>query len=243
MPVAPNLKIWRIQLKDSLTGQAIITSGGTVYVATAGGSKKVALKTSAGATASNPSAATRGLFEFYTLDTVQTVDLYGMAPGGQFFVAKGIAPSGPNEIAIDTNQRYQAAVIPFDQTDFTAAAETDSGFDVPNGAMMLPNPMVRVTAIDATETIDAGTAAGESGVAAGFMATVSIATLGLAKASLANGALTMGALLFVQDSANAGDEAPEGSVSQGGKSIVYTTSAGSDTGIGFIVLPYMLSAQ
>lgn len=234
------MRRYEIQLCDQM-GRNIISAGGVVYVAEAGDTTKIATKDSAGATLTNPVALTRGKLEFYTADDVESVDLYGMAPGGQAFQEFGVKPSGPNEIIINLQQAHQNLIIPFDQADFAANTEIDSGFDEPQSgkALMLPHPSVRVTAIDATETIDVGTLSTDSGDADGYIAAISLGTAALVQALILNGANTMGALFERQDSANAGDLVPAAHVSAG-KSITYTTSAGSDTGKGFISLPYLL---
>lgn len=231
-----------IQLMDHVTGEIIQSSGGVVYVAKPGDTGKATLTDDSGAALSNPLALTNGKMEFSIDVATETVDLYGIAPGGQAFQALTVSPSGPNEIYIDTGRKNHVLVIPFDQADFTATVETDSGFDIPSRAVVLPHPIVRVTAIDATETIDVGTKTSESGDPDGFLALASIGTLGLVKGTIANGTPTLGALLYVQDSVNAGDEAREESTASAGKSVVYTTSTGSDTGKGFINIPYLLAA-
>jgi hypothetical protein len=233
-------RIFKIQLAD-LDGRPLLTSGGKVYVATNGDAAKATLYNSAGASLTNPVTPTRGQIEFYVADSVTTVDLYGVSGDGYAFQTLNVAASGPNEIKLDTNRRHQTLVIPFAQGDFTANTETATGFVEPTSALMLPNPAVRVTTIDATETIDVGTLSTDTGDADGFIAGLALGTPGLVKATVTNGSNTMGALFEVQDSANAGDINSEGRVS-GGKSITITTSAGSDTGEGFIYLPYLLAA-
>jgi len=173
---------------------------------------------------------------------VDTVDLYIMTPTGQFVVRKGVKASGPNELIYNTSDRYTVAVVPFAFTDSAATVEQDTGIDLPTGAMVLPNISIVVTEVDATETIDIGMLSSESGGDAdGFAVTLSVATLGTVKATLANGATTLGALLWVQDSANAGDEAPEARViTAANRSISYTSSAGSDTFAGFAQIPYIV---
>jgi hypothetical protein len=169
---------------------------------------------------------------------VNTVDLYIQSPGGQFIVKAGVAP-GSHDFAVDTSMRRQVAVIPFAMVD-TTVTETDTGFDTVANAFYEPFPAIRVTAIDSTETVDVGTATGESGDPDGFIAAVSVGTTGLFQGLILNAANTMGALFERQDSANAGDLQPAVHASDG-KSIVWTPSAGSDTGKGFIYLPYFLA--
>jgi hypothetical protein len=238
-------KAYSIQLRDHRSGELIQASGGKVYVAQTGSPAKETLYDMDGAALANPVALSNGRMSFQVDADVNSVDLYIMAPGGQFVTYPGVAPGGPNEINIDTGQRHQVAVIPFSIDDTMAATETDTGFDMPLHAAVQPNPMVRVTAVDATETIDIGLLSSETaGDADGFAAGVSVATAGLAKATIANGANTLGALFEVQDSANAGDLTHEQHVVTGSNatSITYTLSAGSDTAEGFLVLPYLLTA-
>lgn len=235
------MREYRIQLKDLFTGKTIITAGGKVYVAITGDAAKQTLYDKDGAALSNPVTPTRGFINFFVADTVEKVDLYGLAPGGEFFVRKEIVPSGDNELLVDTNNRYQSFVIPFAIADTSAATETSTGFVIPSKAAMLPTPFVDVLTADATEDIDVGTLSSDSGDADGFIDSVSVGTAGIAKATLLASGDTMGALLSVLDSANAGDDAPEADVSMVGKTITYTLSTGSDTAEGFIHLPYYLA--
>lgn len=232
---------WRIQLKDAATGESIISAGGKCYVAANGDAAKQTLKDKDGASLSNPITPTRGFLNFFAADTVEKVDLYILAPGGEFVVVKDVKPSGPNEINVPTQQRHFAFVIPAAIADTAAATETATGFVIPAKAAILPTPFVDVLTIDATEDIDVGTLSTDSGDADGFIDSVSVGTAGLVKATLLASGDTMGALLSVLDSANAGDDAPEADVSMVGKQITYTFSAGSDTAEVFIHLPYYLA--
>jgi len=236
------MKEFRIQLKDAQTGEAIITAGGKVYVAAAGDAQKATLYDKNGAALANPVTPTRGGISFFVADTVATVDLYGMAPGGQFFTRAGVPASGPNEIAINTGDRNQCFVIPFSINDTTAAAETNTGFSIPAAAALLPTPLVFVSTLDSGMTIDFGTLSSASGDADAFIDGVALTTAGLAKATLLNSGVTMGAKFYVQDSANAGDKAPEIDISQAGKVLTYTLSGSTDTAEGFIIQPYLLAA-
>lgn len=229
------------QLKSLTTGAAIAIAGGAVLVVAAGGTAKASLFDADGASITNPQTLTRGAFDFNVADSVSAVDLYIQSPTGHFIVLKNVKPSGDASILVDDSLADTTMVIPFDIADTTAATETDTGFTVP-GAVQ-PNVLVDVETVDATETIDVGTDSGDSGDADGFIDGASVATAGLVKGSLANGAVTLGALLYVQDSANAGDAAPEPDVSMVDKAITYTLSAGTDTANGFIMLPIQLPAS
>lgn len=230
------------QLKSLVTSKAIESSGGKVMVVTAGGSAKVSLLDADGAALTNPLSLTRGGFDFNVADTVASVDLYIQTPTGHFLVVKGVKPSGDASIYYDNSVSHTTFVIPFDADDQAGdATETGTGFTLV-GAVQ-PNVAIDVVDIDATETIDAGTDSGDSGDADGFIDGLSLATAGYIKATNANGAVTLGSKLYVQDSANAGDDYPEQDISQIGKEVTYTLSSGADTAAGFIVLPQQLPAS
>lgn len=232
------LKHYEMHITDVLTGQTIATAGGKVYVAKAGDAQKETLYTKAGAALANPITPTNGKIEFWTLDTVATVDLYVQAASGHFVVQKGVAASGPNQILIDKGQINTVMVIPFSIADTTANTETNTGFSVPTGSLVLPTGVgAQILTEDSGITVDFGTLSSASGDADGFIDGLSTATAGIVKATLANGALTLGALLYVQDSANAGDEAPEANASSSGRAITYTLASGADTAEGFFLLP------
>ena len=260
---------YRIQLKDAITGATIQSTGGVCYVAEAGGAAKVTLYDKTGASASNPSSLTRGFINFFTAETVTSVDLYILAPGGQFVVATGIVASGPNEILVDTGNRMQCMKIPFSADDFTAASENLTGFTEPTNALMLPDPAVLVTTLDATETIDLGTLSTDSGDADGFIAAASVAAAALVPAvigfdvgtnntvvDITGGDVewTLGALFHPAGTKVAKSEGGDAAATDGngfaykqahvsgGKAITYTPTAGSDTAEGFFLLPYLLAA-
>lgn len=223
---------WRIQLMDAWTGENIVTAGGTCHVSTAGSPDKATLLTKAGAALANPITPTRGFINFFVVDTVDSVDLYIQAPGGQFVVLAGVKPSGPNEIAINTAKKDQLYKIPFSIADSVAATEKDTGFDLPALCFVLDRLHgcgLHVTALDATEDIDVGT--GEvnptetGGDANGF-----IAASDLDNAVLVTG--TNGALFSTN--------APYRSDANAAKSITYTLTTGTDTAKGFILMPIVL---
>lgn len=235
------MRHYGIQLKDSVTGEAIIASGGVAVVTKAGSADKESLLTSGGAAAANPVAIINGRIEFNVADDVNSVDIYGVGPSGHGFWVRGVKPSGPNEIAIDRNTRLTTIMVPFSHADQAGdATETDTGVDLPDGLVDPLRSGLQVVNVDGTETIDVGLlSGGTGGDADGFMDGASIATAGPVGLSLANGAVTMGALLREQDSANAGDLVPKAYAAGSGTNttrLSYTLSSGTDTGDGFIVL-------
>jgi len=239
----PGYLEYRIQLKDAATLESIITAGGVCYVAGADDPAKVTLYSDKiGTSLANPIALTRGFINFFTADTVASVDLFIEAPGGQSLVAKGITPSGPNELLVDTLSRHQVMVIPFAIADTAANTETDTGFDTGVDKVFQPFPFVRVTTLDDTETIDVGTDGSGADDPNGFMAAVPVATAVINLPTLDDTVETLGVLLKETDSANAGDFVPEPFVNSVDEDITYTLSAGTDTAEGYIHLPYLLAA-
>lgn len=232
---------YSIQLQSHVDGGPLLGAGGVCYVATAGGAAKVALKDKDGGAADNPVALVRGKIEFYTANTVNSVDLYGIDGEGHFFVAKGIRPSGPGWINIDPNQRHQCMVIPFSIADTTDNVETETGFTLETNMALLPGGvLVDVLTADSSETIDVGTDGSGGNDPDGIIDGLSLTNAVAVKATLLNSGVTLGALLKVQDSANAGDAVPEAYIDSAAEDITYTLSSGTDTAEGFIYLPYLL---
>lgn len=249
-------KLYSIQLKDAFTGTIIQSSGGMAQVCVAGSPDKQTLYNEDGTSLSNPVALTRGKLEFWTDADTNSVDIYGIAPTGHGFVIQGVKPSGNNEYPINTNDRQTLAVIPFSHADSTANTEKDTGFDLPVGSIVLPHGVaIDVVDTDATETILFGILASETGDADGFGVGLDVATAGTVVAApvLTVGSnetyfssTTLGALVcgFLAGSDTAGDVGtvnPKGhAIATGKTSVSYTTSAGSDTCSGFILLPLLL---
>lgn len=237
-------RIHDYQLVSSLTGVAIRDAGGVCYVATAGANAKVTLTDPDNdfAALTNPVALVNGRIRFAVEKTIETVDMYILAPGGHFIVYDGAVAGGTPEIYVDVNQRDQVYVIPFDIADTTAAVETDTGFDLPiNAYVKAMGVGVIVDTLDATETVDVGLLASETGGDAnGLMAALDVAVAGFIGATMLGTGATMGALLVVDESA--GDLVPEGHPGDGiAESISYTLTAGTDTAVGKIVLPVQLA--
>lgn len=237
-------KRYKIQLYG--TDRKIIqTSGGVCKVCTAGDAVEQLVTNKAGSSLTNPVVLSSGEIEFYVADdTVQSVDLYIMAPGGQFVVRRTVKPGETGEIYLDTEQPNQVAVIPMsaDDAGYTAATEIDTGFDMPDEATILPQGVgMDVSTVDAGESIDVGLLSTEGGGDAdGFLAVLLTSVAGVTLASLLAATQTLGALLRVDESA--GDLVPESHRIDGtAVSVSYTATAGSDTVEGFIKIPYLIN--
>ncbi len=230
---------YKIPLADLRDGSAIIGAGGSYMVCQAGTATKQPIYNKAGTQLNSTTAFVAlnyGAMEFYVPDTVNIangVDIYGMAPDGQFFVKRGVVPSGPNQIMVDRGIREQVALVPFSATDSTAASEKDTGLDLIVNSVVSPFVGVRMLTVDATETIDVGILSTETGDADGFLALMPVSGSGTAMAKSAS-TNTRGALL-------GGATLDRGYVVLStGVSVSYTLTAGSDTADGLIILPYTL---
>jgi hypothetical protein len=115
--------------------------------------------------------------------------------------------------------------------------ETQTAFTFPATAIV-EDVYLNVITIDATETVDVGTA-GTSNDPDGFLAAASLATAGLVKGSLADGAITRGALLYEETGTGADVAyAPTKAIGAGNDPVTYTCSAGSDTAVFDIIIEW-----
>lgn len=236
--------------KSNPNGEAITTSGGNAYVTAAGGTAKLALFNKDGTTLANPIALTNGKVEFYTADSMVSVDVYGQAPTGHGFVVKGAKPSGNNEIFLSTGN-ITTLIIPFNIADTTANTETDTGFDLPTNALVQPQMGlgVDVATADSGHTILFGMLSSESGGDADglslALSLTNVATVpcnfgdsGTALNANTFGALTSGYLAGATGWAYNKQYRCDGTA----KSVSYTLASGTVTGAGFIRIPMTLSA-
>src|ERR1035437_7556240 len=217
---------FKSQLRNKVTGVAIAAAGGTVFVANAGLATKALLLTATGAALTNPITPTNGSLEFYTADTVASVDLYIQTPSGHFAVLKGVTPSGNGSIEVDVSKAHPIMVVPFAAADQTAdATETDTGFNLLINSIVLPvasGLSVDVTALHAGKTIDFGTAeaiAETGGDADGMASALTTATAIVVLSAVATGVPVTTHV-----------------------SITYTLSTGSTTNGGFLKIPVLLPA-
>lgn len=225
---------FRMQLISAVTGENASATGGQVQVCTAGTGTKAAIYDATGAVLTNPIQLTNGLIEFYTLDTVASVDVYGISAGGYAFNRTGLVAPGLSEIPIDSRCKEQVALIPFSAVDSTAATEKDTGFDLPVTAMVSPFVGVNVLGNQVSKTMDVGILSSEpSGDADGLMVAISLNAAGSVLAKSASTA-TRGALI------GAGTLDRGAAIVSGTQSVSYTTSSGSTTTNGLLAIPYTL---
>jgi hypothetical protein len=234
-------RIFDFQLVDTLTGRNIITTGGAFTICVAGTPDKVPLYDPVtlaliGTDGKAPVALVRGHITAAVLDTVDTVDILGFAPGGQFFEFLGHKANALPDGLVDTSRREQVARIPFSIADAVANVEKDTGFDFPVGSLVSPFAAVRVTTLEASRTISFGILSSESGGSAtGFINAITTAAANTVAAKSAATA-TRGSLI------GAGTLDTGYPVVTASQSISYTLAASTVSAKGFGILPYLLTA-
>jgi hypothetical protein len=230
-------QIYDMQLYDLTKAQTISNAGGGVIVCVNNDYLKVPLlNPDAGfAALANPLPIVNGRIRFATADAVTLVSLYGFSPTGHALAFQGIGAGQMPELNVDTGELLNVAVIPFAAADYVAGAERDTGLDLPALATVSPFAAVRVSVAEASRTIGFGILSTEpSGNATGFGTGVSLATAGLINLQSAATA-TRGALL-------GGSTLDRGhTVLATSRSISLSTSAGTVSARGALVLPYTLA--
>lgn len=217
---------FEIQLQEGaagsdLAGPSLITSGGKMIVTGRGTALRSTLYDANGASLANPVSFTAGHTVFYTLDTVASVDLYGLTGDGRAFQQFAVQADAAQMI-VCSKMRDQVLAIPIHNTDFAATVETATGFLEPTGAIFTADAVgVNCLALHASKTLDVGTLSSDTGDADGFISAIDVGTTGY---KVDNGALFSSGAPHVS----------------GGKSITATTSSGSTTLDVIAYLPYTL---
>lgn len=247
---------WAFTLVDSQTGNSIDDDSGTLLVLTAGSPTAPTIYsdnkgTSVANAVRTPRTFSNGRVRFWTDRSVTSVDLSLMTAKGQAYFFEDV-PYSQHRLLFDNNFRRHMLVLPFGASDNT---EIDTGVDLPVANLLVTDAHMRVTTIDATETLDWGILSTEAGGDAdGFMLVQSVANLGHVTGY---GVITNGSnidytvhtsgygALLKQGIAGADAVATVGGVTRRyyltdgtAKSISYTGSSGSDTAAGYLYLEY-----
>jgi hypothetical protein len=199
-----------------------------------------------------PRTFSNGRVKFWTARSVTNLDIsYMTAAGIAGFLSN--VPFSRHRILVDSQARSHILVVPIG---FSSAAEVDTGFDLPIANLLVKDVSLRVTTVDATETVDIGILAGEAGGDAdGFLLVMDVATAGFVNAYpvITGGANidyqlhTSGYGAFLkQGIAGADAVATNGGMSRRyyrtdgtAKSISYTETSGGDTLAGYAYVEYV----
>jgi len=234
--------IYSLQIQDFARGQPLATAGGAAIICQPGTARKATLfNADTGAALANPISMTRGNLRFATDIALATVDIYGFAPDGGFFVMRGARPGADPEIPYSMDQVQHTAVIPLAAPDFTATTEGNTGLQFPAGALLMPQVGLRVTVAEGSRTIEVGLLSSESGGDLdGLLDAVSLATAGTIVPAV-SGTPTLGALLVQNFGTTPAVNVPDthGIGATAARTISATFSASSATAQAFAVLPYI----
>ncbi len=234
--------IYQLQIQDFARGMPVASAGGAAIICQPGTARKASLfNPDTGAAIANPISLTRGNMRFATENTIATVDIYGFAPDGGFFVFRGARPGGDPEIPYSMDQVNHTAIIPIAAADFTAASEITTGLQFPAGALLSPAAALRVTVLEATRTIEVGLLSSESGGDAdGLLDAMSLAAVGTI-APAVSGTPTLGALLVQNFATTPAVNSPDthGIGATSARTITVTTSSGTVTAQCFALFPYI----
>lgn len=229
-----NIRHYQTQLKDSNLGKSIYKDG-KAFITTKNSPKLATVYDANGTELTNPISFTDGLIKFATLDTVEEVDVFAYTEDG-YSITIPNASSGTSDFCLNLQNQHQTLVIPFSyDTQTTIGTSFDCGVEEVAGVLYQPClGGIKVTAIDATETMEFG----NEDDADGYFNDISVATAGVVAAHPYGTATTVGVFGQLIYSADRVDGASRVGVS--GKSFTYNLSSGSDTGEGYIFLPSIL---
>lgn len=239
---------WKLQLFDKRTGLHINDDSGVAQVLGAGTAVEATIYSNLARTAAtNPLTFTDGLVEFWTLDSVTSVDISILTAAGDAIFLNATVP-GLTKVEVDTQKMDQRLVIALPFNDDSVA---DTGFDLPAN-MLLKECYLHVITTDA-ETLDVGILAGEAGGDEdGFLAAISVAAAGIIRpivvtngsseayvSSFKGGVLMYDGRVGTDTATDNGLAGTKSYITDGtAKSIVHTGSAGSDTFVGYLILEY-----
>ena len=169
---------YMLQLVNKRTGMPIDDDTGVANVLTVNSPAEVTIYADdMGTAASNPLTISNGVIRFFTAASVTSVDVSILTAAGQAVFVEGLTPS-QHRVDVDTENRSQLLVVPF--LFLAAGTVVDTGFDFPAKCRIDPFKLgLRVTTVDASETIDVGLLATEAGGDEdGFIVAASLANAG-----------------------------------------------------------------
>ena len=162
------------QLVGTRTKRPIDDDSGTFSVCTAGSPAEATIYSSREATSagSNPATLTNGVGQFWTDDSVTSVDIHGITSTGIPFTIEGLTPS-QHRVDINTEQ-YTGMVmtLPFDFSTTGSTSFHDTGHDLSTDNIVNPDIRVVITTagVDGSDFFQLGTSTDASAWLAGVKA-------------------------------------------------------------------------
>lgn len=249
--------IFSVALVDLYTGKGLGASGGVIQVCVNGTAHKATLldPNNGFVSLANPVSISggRATWAIATGSPGQAspvvCDIYGITGTGHFFCRTGVKPGDPTEIVVDTNDRDEVMIIPWAVADCVPGTEKDTGFQLPNGTIVVPPPFINVAvaAGQGSKTVSVGLLSSQGGGSAtGFVNGASLTSAGVAKGTLNGASATMGTLL--QTTQGGGSQViPEAALVNNttaqatAANISYTITSGATLAEGFFSIAYQLT--
>lgn len=223
-------------LTDQGTGNGVV-NGGMVF-STLSSPVKELLFNKSGVAIANPAPLVSGGFTGYLNNLVDLVDLYILAPSGQFVTMKQVSTDGIADVIVDRSNRQPVYVIPFSKVDYTAAVETSTGFKFKTDGLISVgvDAAVQVNTLEAAKTLSVGTLSTEAGGnATGLINAASLAAAVIVNAQ-SQATITRGALL------GAGTlDKGYAVTTNAARTISITLSAATTVADGWILLPCVIA--
>lgn len=145
---------WYLQVIDARTGKPVDDDNGKVQVLTAGAPTNVTVYSGAtdSAAATQPLSLSNGAVQYYTEESVTSVDLSVVSKGVGAFI-QDFTPSD-HSVEIDQSGGISQIVIPYGAT---GSSEVDSGLTIEGPTQILLVRLAPVTAAGSGALIDVGT--------------------------------------------------------------------------------------
>ena len=151
-------------LGSDQAGPSITGTGGKCIVTEAGGQEYLTLYDADGGALTNLISLTAGRGVFYTLDTIESVDIFILTGEGYSVQLWGVKADALHQVPVDRGNLHQMLVVPISIADqVTDATAVATGFTLIAGMVFLPFPMVKIDTVDAAITVDVGITGDEDG--------------------------------------------------------------------------------
>jgi hypothetical protein len=228
---------WYFQLFNTRTRKPIDDDSGICNVLTDGSPVEISLYTSGNGqtAASNPITFTNGVINFWTADTVTSLDLTIQTASAHAVFAESVTLSD-HRIDIDPDRMVQKLVIPYT---FSGASEAivDTGFDI-FAAMLIKDIELDVFTAMTGGVLDIGTSTDTDG----FLDGIAASTTGFPITALEEAIVSTSALFGAYLANITGTYVRKKHVranATSGANIVYTNTTSSSTaGNGYVYLTY-----
>lgn len=228
---------WYFQLFNTRTRRPIDDDSGICNVLTDGSPVEISIYTSGNGqtAASNPITFTNGVINFWTADTVTSLDLSILTASSHAIFAESVVPSN-QRIDIDPDRIVQKVVIPYLVVGASEAI-VDTGFDL-SAAMLVKDIELDVITLGTGAVLDIGTSTDSDGFADGVAASATGFPITLLEEALVSTSGLFGALLANATGTYVRKKHIRANATSGANIVYTNTTSSSTAGHGYIYLTY-----